>query len=547
MKRTRGTAGAKLVSAILGLSALFGLSACAGGESGSETPAAGTVTLAITDAPADELEALTVTIESATLIGSEGQVDVPLPNGDPITLNLLDLDGINQILTTASVPSARYSKLRLDISDASVTWPDGTIEPVTIVANGKVDLNFQGSVDVADGESLTIQLDFSAEDSLKLAETGNGRLILRPQIFVTTGMDAADPDNPSLDDLRGVIASVDADARTFELRTLAGSRIVVVVTDDTVIVSHEQEATFEDLQPGLPVHVEGSLHANGRLVATTVQLAPERYADFGIVANLDPTAGTFDLVHLERDPIAVHYEEDTIVLFRGQRVSVADLANGQVVRVGGRFDDAGVLQAKVIRIRWDRFAGVVTSIAKCLTDDTLSVKIGPRRLLARLALAGVTLPNDTITVEAQHNLPCPLLIHEGSLVRVWGRLAPDAAAPGGIKFVAARVVVLPGHVFVGNVTEVAPDPSDPTVGAFLLQVGEDAGMVSDARGVLVQATIRVQVTADTLFSEGLAFGPDLVGKRVGVLGRFVRTSTGVQYVAAYVKSAELVESAESVE
>ncbi len=533
MKQMPHTAGAQLLGAVLGLLALVGLSACAGGGSG-DAPAAGTVTLAITDAPADELEALTVTIESATLIGSEGHVDLPLPNGDPITLNLLDLDGINQILATASVPAGRYSKVRLEISAASVTWPDGTVEPVTIVANGKVDLNLQGSVEVVDGGSLTIQLDFSAEDSLKLTETGNGRLILRPQIFVSAGMDAADPDNPPLDDLRGIIASVDADARTFELRTLSDSRIVIVVTDDTVIVSHEQEATFEDLQPGLPVHVEGSLQANGSLVATIVHLAPGRYADFGIVANLDATAGTFDLVHVERDPIPVHYEADTLVLFRTHRLTVADLANGQIVRVGGRTDDAGVLQAKVIRVRGDRFAGVVTSIAECLTDDTLSVKIGPRRLLARLALAGVTLPNDTITVEAQHNLPCPLLIHEGSLVRVWGRLAPDAAEPGGIKFVAARVVVLPGHVFVGNVTEVAPDSGDPTVGSFLLQVGADAGMVSDSRGVLVQATIRVQVTADTLFASGLQFGPGLVGQRVGVLGRFVRTTTGVQYVAGSV-------------
>ncbi len=522
---------------LLGVITFLLLTACGGGGSGS-SPAAGTITLAMTDGPADELEALTVTIESAALIGSEGHVDLPLPDGGPITLNVLDLDGINQILTTASVPTGHYSKLRLEISHASVTWPDDTVEPVTIVANGKVDLNFQGSVEIVDGGSLTIQLDFSAEDSLKLTETGNGRLILRPQIFVSTGMDVADPDNPPLDDLRGIVASVDADARTFELRTLSSSRIVIVATDDTVIVSHENHATFDDIQPGTPVHVEGTLQADGRLVATVVHLAPGRYADVGVIASLDATAGTFDLVHVGRDPISVHYANDTLVLFRGQTLAVADLANGQIVRVGGHTDESGVLRAKVIRMRGDRFSGVVTSIAECATDDTLSVKIGPRRLLARLALAGVTLPNDTITVEAQHALPCPLLIHEGSLVRVWGRLAPDSGEPGGVKFVAARVVPLPGHVFVGDVTQVAPDLSEPTVGSFLLQIGADDGPVSDSHGVLIEATIRVQVTADTLFSPGLAFGPELVGQRVGVLGRFVRTATGVQYVAVYVRPAE---------
>lgn len=536
MMHTSRMSGARLVGACLGLLALASLSACAG--SAGDQPGTGTVTLAMTDAPADELDALTVTIESATLIGSEGHVDVPLPDGNPITLNVLDLDGINQILATASVPTGQYSKLRLEIRNASVTWPDGTVEPVTIVANGKVDLNFQGTVEVADGGSVTIQMDFSAEDSLKLSETGNDRLILRPQIFVSAGMGVDDPDNPPIEDLRGIVASVDAEARTFELRTLAGSRVVVVITEDTVIVSHEADATFDDIQAGLSVHVEGSLQADGRLVATIVHLAPGRYADVGIIANLDASAGTFDLVHVARDPIPVHYASDTLVLFRGQRLTVDSLANGQIVRVGGHTDETGRLQAGVIRIRGDRFAGVVTGIAECATDDTVSVKIGPRRLLARLALAGVTLPNDVITVEAQHDLSCPLLIHEGSLVRVWGRLAPDPTAPGGVKFAAARVVPLAGHVFVGNVTEVALDPSDPTVGSFLLRIGADDGVVSDSHGVLVAATIRVQVTADTTFSSGLAFGPELIGGRVGVLGRFVRTATGVHFVAVYIRSAE---------
>jgi hypothetical protein len=537
MKQPHRTLGARVLGGLFGLLALVGLAAC-GGSGTSAGPASGTVTLAITDGPADELAALTVTIESATLLGEDGPVAIPLPGGEPVTLNILDLDGINQILATASVPAGRYSKLRLHIRDASVTWPDQTVEPVTIVANGKVDLNFQGQVEVLDGGAVTIQLDFSAEDSLKLTETGNGRLILRPQIFVKTGLDAGDPDNPPLDDLRGVIAAVDVDARTFDLRTVGGSLIVVVVADDTAIVSHQGDATFADLLPGVLVHVEGSLQDNGSLLATVVHIVKGRYADVGIVANLDATAGTFDLVHVNRDPISVRYADDTVVLFRAQTLTAADLANGQVVRVGGLPDDEGTFQAKVIRIRGDRFTGVVTSNAACLTDDTLSVKIGPHRLLAQLALGGVTLPNNVITVQAQHNLPCPVLIHEGSLVRVWGRLAPNSGQPGGVIFLAARVEVLPGQVLVGDVTAVEPDSSDPTVGTFVLHVGPANGPVVNPHGILVEASIRVRVTAETIFSPDLAFGPELVGKRVGVLGRFVRTESGVQYVAVYVKSVE---------
>jgi len=527
--------GARLVGVALGLFTLLFVAAC--GESGTGGPAAGTVTLAMTDAPSDELEALTVTIESATLIGEPGQVPIPLDDA-PITLNLLDLDGINQILAAASVPAGRYSKLRLQISNATVTWPDETTEPVTIVADGKVDLNFQGAIEIADGGATTIQLDFSAEDSLKLTETGGGKLILRPQIFVTTGLAADHPDNPPIDDVAGIVGTVHEDDHTFDLWLRSGAHVTVAVTDATTIVSHDGEASFVDIHADLRVHVEGTIDARGRLVATLVHIVRERFAEYGLITQLNPTAGTFVLKHLARPDTPVAYSTVTRVFFLGHMLTTTDdLSNGQLVRVGGEVDGAGVLQANVIRIRLDRFAGVVTSIVRCSADDTLAVKIGPQRLLARLALAGVVLPNDTIMVQALHDLPCPLLIHEGSLVRVWGRLIPDPANPGGVKFLAARVVVLPGHVFVGTVTQVTPDLANPSVGSFLLAVSPAAEVLSDAHGFFVSGVIRVHVTEATVFASGLSFPDALVGHRVGVLGRFVRTPSGVQYVAVYVRSA----------
>src|SRR3989338_4908686 len=388
--------GARLVGVALGLFPLF--SAAAGGGAGpAGGPAAGTVTLAMTDAPSDELEALTVTIESATLIGEPGQVPIPLDNA-PITLNLLDLDGINQILAAASVPAGRYSKLRLQISNATVTWPDGTTEPVTIVANGKVDLNFQGTIEIADGGATTIQLDFSAEDSLKfedslkLTETGNGKLILRPQIFVTTGLAADHPDNPPIDDVAGTVGTVHEDDHTFDLWLRSGTHVTVAVTDATTIVSHDGEASPGDLHADLLVHVEGTIDARGRLVATLVHIVRERFAEYGLITQLNPTAGTFVLKHLAGPDTPVAYSTATRVFFLGHVLTTVDLSNGQLVRVGGEVDGTGVLQASVIRIRLDSFAGVVTSITGCATDNTLAVKIGPQRLLARLALAGVVLP-----------------------------------------------------------------------------------------------------------------------------------------------------------
>jgi hypothetical protein len=366
----------------------------------------------MTDAPSDAFESLTVTVTAVTLIGASGHASIPLAEG-PVTVDLLDLDGINEVLATASVPVDTYNKIRLELSNAEVTWPDGTTEAVTIVADGKVDLNFQGGLAITEGSAVTIQLDFSAAESLKLQSTGSGKLILRPQIFVMTVGDPHDPDNPVVDDVAGVVAEVNAVDQTFVLRVRSGVTLTVAVTDQTTIVSPDGPATFADLHTGLVVHVEGTLDAEGRLVASVIHIVRERRAAYGLITQLDAAAGTLVLLHRDDTTTNVAFNADTTVLFRGRALNTGDLVNGQLVRVGGDFDDSGTLHADVIRIRPDRFTGVVTNIARCSGEDVLAVKIGPHRLLARLALAGVTLPDDTITVQALHDLPCPLLIHEG--------------------------------------------------------------------------------------------------------------------------------------
>jgi len=525
--------------ALVGLFGLIALAACGGTTAGGDSTTGGAmVTLAMTDAPSDAFEAVTVTVASATLIGPTGSFSIPFPDGDPITLNLLDLDGINLILATASVPAGTYTKVRLQVSDATVTWPDGSEEAVTLVANGKVDLNFQGAIELGHDDATTIQLDFSAENSIKLTETGSGTLILRPQIFVSTTPRVEDGETPHIDDLAGVIADLDETTRTLTLDVRRGLRLTVVVTDETSIVSNEGPAAFADLEVGMRVHVEGTLDELGRVAASIIQIAPERRVVSGLVTHLDASAGTFVLLHRDQSTTTVAFGDATRVYFLRGALTTGDLADGQIVHVGGTIDpaDAPTLHARVIRIRPDRFAGIVTDATGC-ADGTLAVRIGPQRLLARLAAAGITLsPEHTIVVERSTELGCPVLT-EGTLVRVWGRLiphVPDSSDSNPIRFHAARMrLIIPHHV-TGAVVEVTPTPGHPNYGTFVVEAGVAEKLFSDADGVDHPGRITVVVTPQTQFHDALQFSQDLVGQRVIVLGVYVGARPRVSLVATHV-------------
>jgi hypothetical protein len=535
MKRPSFSAGARLLSAALGAFALFGLGACAGDGNG-DAPATGTVTLAITDAPSDPFKAVTVTISSAALLGDSGSVDIPFPDGEPITVNLLDLDGINQVLAAASIPADDYFKLRLQVTEATVTFADDTTQPVDLVANGKVDLNFRGLITVTDGGSIVIQLDFSAADSIKLTATGSGKLILRPQIFVSTTPTSDDGTTPPIDDLAGVIASRDDAERTLTLNVRRYLQVVVEATDDTVIVAEDGTAVlFGDLGVGTFVHVEGTLDTEGHVVASLIQVDTERRLTRGLVTQLDATLGTFTLLHRDETTTPVTFDAATQVFFLGSAVSTADLSNSQIVYVRGTVDttDPTIVHATVIRIRPDRLTGTVVDASGCATG-TLSVEISAAHLLARFTAAGITLsPENTIGLDLPSEFSCDGLA-AGAQIRVFGRLTPhvpDATDPNPVRFLVVNrsvlpwhggvtgiIVVLPQAEVTGTVGTVTPNTDNPSIGTFVLTVAADAELFCDRDGRALSGDITVVVTASTQFDEGLEFSSALEGQNVTVEG-----------------------------
>lgn len=171
------------------------IAGCGGGGGGgssttaSEAPA--TVGLLITDAPVGRWDQAIATITSVKLLGDNGQVT--LFEGEE-TLDLLQLADFSELFAVSDqVSPGSYSKIRLQVSDLVLRDIDrdenGNVivldeEYPQIVGNGKIDLNPRGPFKLQSGDVVFIELDFDMEKSLKITTTGNGKLIVRPVIFV---------------------------------------------------------------------------------------------------------------------------------------------------------------------------------------------------------------------------------------------------------------------------------------------------------------------------------------------------------------------------
>jgi hypothetical protein len=170
------------------------LGGCGGGGGGSggasgdtASASSATVGVLITDAPVGRWDEALATIRSVVLIGDRGQVT--LFEGEQ-TLDLLKLGDFSELFAVSdSVPPGRYNKIRLQLDDLVLNDRDDDgdlVESVRpqLVGNGKIDLNPRGDFLLAGGDVIVIELDFDMEKSLKITETGNGRLIVRPVVFV---------------------------------------------------------------------------------------------------------------------------------------------------------------------------------------------------------------------------------------------------------------------------------------------------------------------------------------------------------------------------
>ncbi|HEX9757882.1 MAG TPA: DUF4382 domain-containing protein [Nitrospiria bacterium] len=144
----------------------------------------GKVAILITDGPAPEFIQVNVTINEVTLL-SDDKPPVNLFVGER-RIDLLKLQGDDDLFVVGWVRTGFYNKIRLRISDPELITPEKKISgsDIQLVANGKLDLVLKNGLYIGDGETSVIHLDLDAEKSIHIHKTGSGKYKFRPVVFV---------------------------------------------------------------------------------------------------------------------------------------------------------------------------------------------------------------------------------------------------------------------------------------------------------------------------------------------------------------------------
>lgn len=143
--------------------------------SDSDLPAGmGRLVINITDPPVP-LENVEVSFENLEIHKAGGPwTIIPMEND---TFELLDLDGVTEVLADYTVEAGVYTQIRLDIVAVQI-WVTGDETPHEArVPSGKIKL--VGSFQVTDGGETEITVDINGAKSV---ETGNGEYIFRPVV-----------------------------------------------------------------------------------------------------------------------------------------------------------------------------------------------------------------------------------------------------------------------------------------------------------------------------------------------------------------------------
>jgi len=188
------------IAAVLALVALL-----VGGYAGPETAqATGTLQIMVTDAPPEEeVTSIMVTVESVEVHKAAaeqeqnqeqeqeqeqqesadnstneeaGWLPLDILAGNE-TFDLLQIQGIEEVLAVAELEPGKYTQIRMTISNVQIRLGDGNLTDV-ILPSGK--LKFVRPFDIVEGQTTALLFDFDAEKSINVI--GSGQIMFKPVI-----------------------------------------------------------------------------------------------------------------------------------------------------------------------------------------------------------------------------------------------------------------------------------------------------------------------------------------------------------------------------
>ncbi|MDO8750494.1 MAG: DUF4382 domain-containing protein, partial [Dehalococcoidia bacterium] len=150
---------------ILGMVILSIVAMLLGACAGPTTAGKGTMQVYVTDAPPKGVTAIEIKASNveAHMAGAADDQWVSLLK-DPPVFDLVKATGVNVLLGTSDVAAGKYTQVRLDITDVTVTL-NGKQVKATVPSDK---LKLVGEITVEEGKKTSISLDFDAEKSIVL-------------------------------------------------------------------------------------------------------------------------------------------------------------------------------------------------------------------------------------------------------------------------------------------------------------------------------------------------------------------------------------------
>lgn len=276
-----------VVAAVAGFGLVTSCNITGGGASG----ALGGLNVLLTDAPTDEWSKVIVELKSVSLHRHDGNTweDVWTPdpaNPEAGKINLIDLNGVSQILTAAKIPVGTYNQLKLviDTDPAKMTLVDDMDKPIdpaniTVVdpsGKGEIKVDLSPAITVTEDGTANLIVDFDLAHPLSIVNL-DGKVVISLKVRHKTLPRHLN----SLQFARtiGDITAAAADGTSFTIKTLQESEIKFNVNANTIYVDvdNNKPGDFAGLTALVALKgaalVASNMNADGSLFARRVWYA----------------------------------------------------------------------------------------------------------------------------------------------------------------------------------------------------------------------------------------------------------------------------------
>lgn len=314
------------------------LVACGGKGSSSAsstgpTPAAttGSLSVALTDAPACGFDAVNVTVskvrvnQSATAADTDGTwIDLPLSPARKIDLLTLS-NGVLDMLGQTSIAAGHYGQIRLVLdtsANANTVVPTGSTQEVAMdtPSAAQSGLKINGGFDITSGSLTNVVIDFDACKSV--LRKGNGAYALKPVLTLV-------PTAPN-----GITGVVTASALTHHVMVMAeqNGQVIASATPDVqsgvFLVSHLNAGNYDLVITS--DNSAASVIASVPVTASATTAVSTAAAPLALAASTTASiSGTVTATPAATDAIYVAAKQ---ALSSGQTVTIkyqgADVSNG---------------------------------------------------------------------------------------------------------------------------------------------------------------------------------------------------------------------------